>query len=182
MANRRGPRFNHPNGDVPEAKSWVDGPAHRENYRRQMEDWLEFAWANCMKNTYFYRPRGTGAKSPRTIGIANRSTKRKERGDSRTQRRTASRDDNTSIDFSNLYRDWVQEVRDYKRATNPTQTGRPPEFDKNGRKISARVWVPRVEALHEFQLLWDFMTDQGIYPKGFSPTVMERRLRSRTIG
>ncbi len=135
-----------------------------------------------MKNTYFYRPRGTGPKSKRTIGIGNRSTKRKERGDSRNQRRSASVDDNTSIDFGNLYRDWVQEVRDYKRATNPTQTGRPPEFAKDGRKISARVWVPRVEALHEFQLLWDFMTDQGIYPKGFSPTVMERRLRSRTTG
>lgn len=146
-------------------------------YARQMEDWLDWAWEMCMDNRYFYKMRGTGPKMPRTTGVGNQSS-----NPHRTNRKGHSNDDATSIDFGLLYRDWAEKVRQWERAVDPTLASRPAKFTKKGRRNSTFCYVLRAEAIYEFNLLWDFMTDQGLYPPGFSPIVESRKLRSRTTG
>ena len=156
-----------------------------ETFARQMEDWLDWAWANCMKKSYYYNrkyPRGTRSIC-NAVGRNNQSKMRTPvQHRSRSDRGVASLDANTTIDFYHLYVDWVKKIRRFERASNHTDASRPAEFDKNGRIISGHCLVLYSEAIHEFNLLWDFMTDQGLFPPGFSPTVIDQRLRSRTTG
>ena len=175
MGSRRG--LNNPKR-TENSVQHQEGGAASKTYARQMEDWLDWAWENCMKNSYYYNRRSGKGDPTKVIGRANHTKKNR----SRSQRGVTSLNAQTTIDFAHLFADWAKKIRRWERASNHTDASRPSKFDSAGRENTRPCLVLYSEAIHEFNLLWDFMTDQGLFPPGFSPTVIDQRLRSRTTG
>jgi hypothetical protein len=120
-------------------------------YARQMENWIDFAWSHCMDDEYYVdikrhsKMSGPGMYSPKNI-----TNKRQRKGGKSA----------TSINIGRMYQHWRSAVRKWQTAKDPmlgdTEAGR-----------FTYCYVTESEAFHEFQLFYDFMSDNFQYPPNF---------------